>query len=852
MTVVFGCVLGATVQGLNIHPDGLHFVYPLGCKVVVQDWQTKRQIFLSGHTNVVSAIAVSPDGKYIASGQINHMGFKALVILWSFETSQILSKYDIHKVRVESVTFTCDSKHLISLGGRDDSNIIVWNVEKGEAVCGAVANCGTSGSAVLLCRTNLRGHCFITGGEGTLRLWKVIPDRRQLETVDVKFGLIKRHIICIVIDEMDMFAYCGTTTGDVVKVKLNYDSDVNILDPVTNPVLLGCFGKYVGRKKLLAGEEPARYSQGVTALHLWSTNTKCQIIVGGGDGTIELVKELVNTTLPAPSVLRKVKMPSLPQLLVLKSTTVNSAPTSLQMLHMTIFVGTMLSEIFTIDVETFEVKLHVTCHKHAIHDIAFPHEYSEVFATCSKDDIRVWSTETSLELLRITVANFTCTGIQFTCDGKSIISGWNDGEIRAFTPQTGRLIYEIHNAHSKGVTAIAITTGGHRIVSGGGEGQVRVWEIKPTYQKLEGILQEHRGPVSCIRISSSDTEAISASSDGTCVIWDIVRLTRKHSLFANTQFMGVCYHPSDLQVVTTGTDCKIGYWEVYDGSLIREIDGSTSSGLNAIEITTDGEHILTGGNDQYVKVWNYHKGIPTHIGTGHASVITAVRFSPDNRHIISGSSDGGIFQWKSPVVKKWLQESQQSRSHSSRSTRSIGSKQGATEREGEGSSGQVETLDSARSVQGSKGDGTEERKLGEVCTYEEEHVNSVRNIITEGGEGTPKSGNTPKSSGTPKSANTPKSNGTPKSGNTPKSNGTPKSANTPKSNGTPKSGNTPKSNGTPKSGNTLKSNGTPKSGNTPKSNGTPKSNDTPKSGNTLKSNGTPKSGNTLKNNGAPK
>lgn len=80
------------------------------------------------------------------------------------------------------------------------------------------------------------------------------------------------------------------------------------------------------------------------------------------------------------------------------------------------------------------------------------------------------------------------------------------------------------------------------------------------------------------------------------------RLTRKHSLFANTQFMGVCYHPSDLQVVTTGTDCKIGYWEVYDGSLIREIDGSTSGGLNAIEITTDGEHILTGGNDQYVKV----------------------------------------------------------------------------------------------------------------------------------------------------------------------------------------------------------------------------------------------------------
>jgi hypothetical protein len=56
----------------------------------------------------------------------------------------------------------------------------------------------------------------------------------------------------------------------------------------------------------------------------------------------------------------------------LKSTTVHSAPTSLQMLDTTVFVGTMLSEIFTINVETFEVKLRVTCHKHAIYDIAFP------------------------------------------------------------------------------------------------------------------------------------------------------------------------------------------------------------------------------------------------------------------------------------------------------------------------------------------------------------------------------------------------------------------------------------------------------------------------------------------------
>jgi WD40 repeat protein len=78
--------------------------------------------------------------------------FQALVILWNFETSQLVSKYDIHKVRVESVTFTCDSRYLISLGGRDDGNVIVWNIEKEEALCG---NChlvlSPSSSAAELC-----------------------------------------------------------------------------------------------------------------------------------------------------------------------------------------------------------------------------------------------------------------------------------------------------------------------------------------------------------------------------------------------------------------------------------------------------------------------------------------------------------------------------------------------------------------------------------------------------------------------------------------------------------------------------------------------------------------------------
>ena len=62
-------------------------------------------------------------------------------------------------------------------------------------------------------------------------------------------------------------------------------------------------------------------------------------------------------------------------------------------------------------------------------------------------------------------------------DGKSILSGWSDGKIRAFLPQSGRLLYAINDSHNHGVTAVAPTADCTRIVSGGMEGEVRIWKI---------------------------------------------------------------------------------------------------------------------------------------------------------------------------------------------------------------------------------------------------------------------------------------------------------------------------------------------------------------------------------------
>ena len=65
--------------------------------------------------------------------------------------------------------------------------------------------------------------------------------------------------------------------------------------------------------------------------------------------------------------------------------------------------------------------------------------------------------------------NLECHCVTFMGDGRSIVSGWNDGKIRAFLPQSGKLMYVISDAHIHGVTSITTTSDCKRIVSGGSE-----------------------------------------------------------------------------------------------------------------------------------------------------------------------------------------------------------------------------------------------------------------------------------------------------------------------------------------------------------------------------------------------
>ncbi|XRA99932.1 cilia- and flagella-associated protein 52 [Pycnococcus provasolii] len=599
---------GAVTDGLILHPDGQTLIYPLGSMVVVRPKNdSSQQEFLQGHTDEVSCIAISKSGRYLASGQITYLGFTADIIVWDLELRRPIHKLSLHQVKVTALDFSFDDRFLASMGGEDDNSLVIWDVQSGKAICGHPTDSDHTLNLKFLNRTSSK---LVTGGKYNINVWDFNRQARKLKSQSVGLGNLKRSFSSLAISKYDEYAYCGTTSGDVLQIAL-----------LDKPLM-----KQMGPS--------APVAKGVTAITITPNG---DLLVGGGDGSLVVIEDPV----------RNVKMRTACQCNIgAKVTSLQVAATAASGAFAAI-AGTDRCDMFDIlcDGSKLGASVFQTCHFSSVNDVCFPIGYGEVFATCSSDNIRIWHLTECRELMRIVVPNLDCHCICFSSDGTAILSGWSDGKIRAFGPQTGRLLFTINDAHPRGVTAIASTSDSGRIISGGDNGTVRVWRVGKDSTSMLASMKEHGVVVNDIAMRRNDSQCTTASSDGSCVTWDLSTYKRTTSLYGSTFFKGVVYHPDESQIVTCGTDRKVSYWDAYDGQAIRILDGSTTHPVNAIDIAPDGTGYVTGGGDKLVKLWGYDDGHMYNVGSGHSGAIKKVRISPDQKKIVSVGSEGAIFIW---------------------------------------------------------------------------------------------------------------------------------------------------------------------------------------------------------------
>ncbi|CAD8178148.1 unnamed protein product [Paramecium pentaurelia] len=550
---------GKITQGLDLLPDNEHIIYPLSSTIVVRHIITRQQTFLrygqviyqiKRHDNQISLITVSRTGDYVASGQKTYMRFQADIIIWDFKDRSMIHRIKLHKILIQSLSFSYNELYLALLGGIDDKNmLIVLDIKAGKALCGTPN------------RDPVNQVQFYNQSDGKMIAVKILEQRFQQQ-----INKIKRTFNYVAIEKNDKFCYCGTKTGDVFEVQMD----------------MVIYKRLAPVKKL--------FSQGVNCLGL----------LQNGDLIVE-----VGNCMYAKVSFQTMQIVASSELLG----GVTSISFTNDQTHF--FVGTSQSNIYWLD--------------------NLP---SQLFRCIC---YQVWNAKNRQELLRIQVPNLECRAIAIMNDGKSIVSGWSDGKIRAFLPQLGRLLYVINDAYIHGCTSLTCASDCQRIISGGSE-EVRVWEIGKQTQVMKFSMQEHRVRVWSIQVRRIMSKELVLVQMGLvlfgilnhlpelCVYlkvlyskWFCIILKR-----VNYQLLEVIEkHLIILQ--------KITYWEIFDGQAIRMLDGSEEGEFNALAITKEGEHFVSGGEDKEVKLWGYDEGICYFKGQGHSITITRITISPDQK-----------------------------------------------------------------------------------------------------------------------------------------------------------------------------------------------------------------------------
>lgn len=190
---------GKVNGGLVLHPNGKTMIYPLGATIVIKELgDAFSQSFLQGHSDEVSCLTLSADGRYLASGQITYMGFTADIIVWDLDTRAMVHRMSLHKVKVQALTFSYDGKYLASLGGQDDNSLVIWDVETGNAICGSPTSNEQVTCVKFLSNTNTK---LATGGHNNLDVWDFDRANRKIRPTNCRLGQLRRICNSITVDE---------------------------------------------------------------------------------------------------------------------------------------------------------------------------------------------------------------------------------------------------------------------------------------------------------------------------------------------------------------------------------------------------------------------------------------------------------------------------------------------------------------------------------------------------------------------------------------------------------------------------------------------------------------------------
>ena len=241
-----------------------------------------------------------------------------------------------------------------------------------------------------------------------------------------------------------------------------------------------------------------------------------------------------------------------------------------------------------------------------------------------------------------TGSSYSYLCLSFSPDSASVALGMKEGIIKICNIMNRSESFSIK--HSAEVTSLSYS---HNLISYTSENTVNVINLETQTQRLIGT---HSCTIDSVCTSPNSNWLITKSSDNVAKLWDLngqIPITLNK---AREEFTSVTFSKDSEWVVAGSRYGSIRVWKLNQIIGVEEQTADISferhSGkVNSVFCSYDGKLIVSGSDDQSIKLWNVDEKREEFTFEGHEGPINSVCCSVDSTWIVSGSSDMMIKVW---------------------------------------------------------------------------------------------------------------------------------------------------------------------------------------------------------------
>jgi WD40 repeat protein len=225
------------------------------------------------------------------------------------------------------------------------------------------------------------------------------------------------------------------------------------------------------------------------------------------------------------------------------------------------------------------------------------------------------------------------TVARYSADGSRIVMASQDGSVRIADPRTRATRLLVRPNSAAWNVAADFDPRGKRVVNGGRRA-ARVRNVSG-HAKPVVLRHGHRDSLNDVRFSRDGREVLTASRDGTAIIWDARTAKVKRRLTGHEAPVNSAEFSDDgTRIVTAGDDGTIRVWKAGGREPPVILRGHVGAVL-AAEFSPDGSRIVSAGADGTVRIWDAAGGETLVVLYRHRGAALSASFSPDGRSVVS-------------------------------------------------------------------------------------------------------------------------------------------------------------------------------------------------------------------------